>query len=60
MVGYMGDKKNMIVHNLGMMSSNCKIYQIKKEDMLYFIPDTLDQANKENFVNCDHCNESTI
>lgn len=59
MAGYMGDKADMIVHHLAMMSPDCRIYNIKKENRLYFVPDTLDQAKKENFVRCDHCDETT-
>jgi len=59
MAGYMGDKANMIVHHLAAMSSDCGIFDIKKENMLYFIPDTIDQARKENFVTCEYCNETT-
>jgi len=53
----MGDKSSMIVHHLAMMANDCRIYHVKKENMLYFVPDTLDQARKENFVPCSHCNE---
>jgi hypothetical protein len=59
MAGYMGDKSSMIVHHLAMISQDCRIYYIKKEARLYFVPDTLDQARKENFVPCRHCNETT-
>ena len=58
MAGYMGDKSSMIVHHLAMMMPDCRIYDIKKENMLYFIPDVLDQAKKENFVPCNQCNET--
>jgi hypothetical protein len=59
MAGYMGDKANMIVHHLARMSSDCRIFVVKKEKMIYFVPDTLDQAKKENFVICEHCNDTT-
>ena len=60
MAGYMGDKASMIVHHLAMMTPDCRIYHVKRENMLYFIPDTLDQAKKENFVKCNYCKESTM
>ena len=34
MAGYMGDKSSMIVHHLAMMTPDCRIYDIKKENML--------------------------
>jgi hypothetical protein len=59
MVGYMGDKVSMIVHHLAQMTPDCRIYYTKKENRLYFVPDTLDQAKKENFVMCKYCIETT-
>ncbi|MCE2505603.1 MAG: hypothetical protein J4F36_03850 [Nitrosopumilaceae archaeon] len=59
MAGYMGDKADMIVHHLAAMSSDCRIYHVKKENRLYFVPDTLDQARKENFGTCKYCNKTT-
>ena len=55
----MGDKSSMIVHHLALMSQDCKIYYVKKEGRSYFVPDSLNQAKKENFVPCVHCNETT-
>jgi hypothetical protein len=57
MAGYMGDKENMIVHHLAMMSLDCRIYAIEKENMLYFIPDTFEQANIEGYLNYIYCIE---
>jgi len=56
MAGYMGDKSSMVVHHLAMMSTDCKIHDVEKTNMHYFVPDMLDQAKKENFVPCRHCN----
>ncbi|UTY61995.1 MAG: hypothetical protein HPQ69_01350 [Marine Group I thaumarchaeote] len=55
MAGYMGDKASMIVHHLAQMTTDCRIYYIKKENRLYFVPDTVDQAIKEKFVPCTSC-----
>ena len=55
MVGYLGNKFDMIVHHLVGMKPNCKIYDIKKQDSVYFVPDILDQAKKEGFVSCKYC-----
>jgi len=60
MAGYMGDKASMIVHHLAMMSPDCRIYHVKKENRIYFVPDTLDQAKKEGFVRCEQCKETNI
>jgi methylphosphotriester-DNA--protein-cysteine methyltransferase len=60
MVGYMGDKASMIVHHLARMSPECKIYDVKKENMIYFVPDTLNQAKKEGFLTCKQCREDNI
>ncbi|MFB5602770.1 MAG: hypothetical protein ACE5Q8_07820 [Nitrosopumilus sp.] len=51
----MGDKASMIVHHLAQMTTDCRIYYIKKENRLYFVPDTVDQAIKEKFVPCTSC-----
>ena len=58
MAGYMGDKSSMVVHHLEMMSADCKIHDVEKANMHYFVPDMLDQARKENFVPCKYCNET--
>ena len=51
----MGDKSRMIVHHLAAMKPECMLYYVKKKDMVYFVPDTLDQAEKEGFAPCSHC-----
>ena len=60
MAGYMGDKASMTVHHLARMSPECRIYDVKKENRVYFVPDTLDQAKKEGFVKCEQCKETNI
>jgi hypothetical protein len=60
MAGYMGDKTSMIVHHLAKISPECRIYDVKKENMIYFVPDTIDQAKKEGFVKCEQCKETTL
>ena len=55
MAGYLGNKFNMQVHHLALMTSACGIRYVKKENSVYFVPDTLDQAIKENFVPCEYC-----
>lgn len=59
MAGYLGNKFDMIVHHLAVMTPKCNIYDIKKEDSVYFIPDILDQARKEGFAPCKYCGEKT-
>ena len=55
MAGYLGNKFDMIVHHLAVMTPECKIYEIKKQDSVYFVPDILDQARNQGFVQCKHC-----
>jgi hypothetical protein len=55
MAGYLGNKFDMIVHHLAVMTPECKIYEIKKQDSVYFVPDILDQARKEGFAPCKYC-----
>lgn len=55
MAGYMGDKSNMMVHHLAVMKEECNIYEVKKDNKQYFVPDILDQAKKEGFVPCKYC-----
>ena len=55
MAGYLGNKSDMIVHHLATMGHDCKIYYVKKEDKIFFMPDTLDQATKEKFTPCQYC-----
>jgi len=45
MADYLGNKIDLIVHHLAAMTPECKIYDIKKQDSVYFVPDILDQAN---------------
>jgi hypothetical protein len=56
MPGYLGNKFGMIVYHLAVMVPKCKIYDIKKEDSVYFVPDILDQARK----NLSHANTVLI
>jgi hypothetical protein len=55
MAGYLGNTSNMIVHHLAMMKHECNIYDIEKKNKHYFIPDTSEQAKKEGFTLCKHC-----
>lgn len=55
MAGYMGDKSGMVVHHLAVMKPECMLYYVKKENRVYFVPDTFDQAEKEGFTPCSHC-----
>ena len=57
LAGYLGNKFDMIVHHLAEMKPQCKIYEIKKEDSIYFVPDALEQARKEGFVPCKYCDK---
>ena len=59
MAGYLGNKFDMIVHHLAVMKPKCKIYDIKKGDNVYFVPDILYQARKEGFVPCKYCVDKT-
>jgi len=53
--GYLGNKSGMVLHHLAKMTSNCRIYDIRIENRVYFTPDTLGHARKEGFVSCKHC-----
>ena len=55
MVGYLGNRLDMRVHHLAVMKAECNIYEVKKENKYYFVPDMLDQAKKEGFTPCKHC-----
>jgi hypothetical protein len=59
MAGYLGNKLDMIVHHLAVMTHECNIYEIKKQDSVYFTPDILDHARKEGFVPCKYCVDKT-
>lgn len=52
---FLGNKNTMEVHDLMRQNANCQINEIKFEHRKYFIPDTLTQAHKEGFDNCDYC-----
>jgi hypothetical protein len=56
MAGYLGNTSDMVVHHLATMKKECKIYYIKKDNKVYFTPDTLEQAINQKFVVCLHCN----
>jgi hypothetical protein len=53
--GYLGNKSDLIVHHLAVMTPKCRIYEIVIGDRVYFTPDTLDQARKEGFTSCKNC-----
>jgi len=59
MAGYLGNKFDMIVHHLAVMTQECNIYEIKKQDSVYFVPDTLVQAREEGFGPCKYCADKT-
>ncbi len=50
----------MIVHHLEMMKPECKIYYIKKEDRIYFTPDSIENAKGKGFVLCKYCIKQSI
>lgn len=56
MPGYLGNKKTMIVHNLGNMQSKCSVYEININEREYFTPDTLENSQKLGFSPCPFCN----
>ena len=55
LAGYFGKKSDMIVHHLAVMKPDCKIRPVKKEDRVYFTPDTLENAKNQGFVSCKYC-----
>ncbi len=55
MAGYLGDKSANVVHHLGTMTGECNIYEIKKINKIYFVPDTIQQALDEKFTQCKFC-----
>ena len=55
MPGYFGDKSIMVVHLLSEMKSECKIGKVKLKDRKYFTPDTLENAENQNFSKCRWC-----
>ena len=62
---YLGNssKNKMEVHDLDNEDTNpngCQIDEIiRAEDDVRFTPDTLDQAHKEGYDNCDKCLEGS-
>ena len=57
MPGYLGNKSKMIVHHLAVMKNECNIFDVKIRDRVYFVPDMLEQAKKEGFSPCKHCED---
>ena len=55
LAGYLGKKSDMIVHHLAEMKPECHIHPVKKEDRIYFTPDTLENAKNVGFIPCKHC-----
>ncbi len=47
---YHGDNSSNVVHDTNNETSECKIMIVHKR---HFIPDTLEQAKSEGFVNCE-------
>ena len=55
LAGYFGKKSDMIVHHLAERKPECCIEFVKKEDRVYFTPDTLENARNKGFVPCGYC-----
>ena len=55
MAGYFGRKSDMIVHHLAQKKPECGLYPTKKEDRVYFTPDTLKSAKELGFIPCMYC-----
>ena len=55
MQGYLGNRSDMLVHHLSLMTPDCRIAEIKKMDKTYFMPDTVEQAVTEKFTPCKNC-----
>ena len=55
MPGFLGDKQNNIVHHLANMKEECQIINIGLKDKQYFDPDTLENAQAQNFSPCKLC-----
>lgn len=55
MARYIGNASpsKMEVHDLYKQQTNCQIAEIKNK--VTFFPDTLEQAHKEGYDNCDYC-----
>ena len=60
MPGYLGNKSEMIVHHLAVMKNECKIFDVKINDRVYFVPDNLEQARKEEFSPCKYCGDEKL
>lgn len=56
---YLGDDKNMVVHDLeneNPMPNACQIDEIiRKGNAIVFMRDTLEDANDEGYDNCKSC-----
>lgn len=52
---FIGNSNTMEVHDLDNEKTSCKIDLIKHEHIVTFSPDSLSEAKKQKFNNCDHC-----
>ena len=52
---YFADSSTKIVHDLNLATKECMIGQVEIKNKKYFVPDTLEQAHKEGYVNCKYC-----
>jgi hypothetical protein len=53
---WLGDKRNLRVHDLDAMTSDCNIEELMSaETFLSFGPDTLDEARNRGYRPCRHC-----
>ena len=58
---FIGNKLKKEVHDCYMERiSFCKIDEIESDFIVTFIPDTLEQAQKEGYKNCSYCLGVTI
>lgn len=53
MARFLGNRNTKEVHDTYKPNNNCQLGEIK--DRVTFYPDTLEQAHREGYDNCDYC-----
>ncbi len=54
-INFVADRRSMLVHDWLSKKSECVIGEFPVDAMVFFCPDTLEEAKAKGFIACPHC-----
>ncbi len=54
-INFVADRRLMLVHDWLSVKKECAVIEIPLEAMVFFCPDTLDEAKAKGYRPCPHC-----